>query len=251
MKKPKNKRKKPIDLSSNGLAPLDEKHHESFLSKLKKRYEEAGLNFKKEAISSLVMAFIIIAMSVLMGIMYSSPYAMAGGILAGIVYLYVSYDKPSRIIGKRKEHLRGEFVSLFAFYRLFISNGRSVYSSFEETRRYASREMLPHLERLLREIDIDKSVAPYLHFAGAFDSLAIRQTMVAIYDLSLDGGQERLSHFEALFARLRVEGSETSFNRYKKRLDNLNLLPMVSGGFSMVLVALAVIAIMGSVGYGL
>lgn len=213
--------------------------------------DEAGLSWKKEIAFDLAFSLGVLALGAAFSLLLKSLILTGISLLLSAAIFCFAYRRPKRILRSWRKELVNEFPRLLSFFRLFVSNGRSVYVAFEECRPYASDRMRLHLETLLRRIDVDKSIAPYLSFAEEIGDIEVRQCMVAIYDLSLDGGALRLAHFETLFSRLSEEQRNASFDRFQKRLQNLNLLPLLSGGFAMALVALAVVAIMGDSFYGI
>lgn len=255
-KKPRKSRPNRIKNPPKPL-PIDrpegkkENRLKSFYKRFRETYTEAGLDFPKEMLKTIAFSLFPVLASLFLSYFLSLYWLLIPGCVLGMVFAFLLLTRPSQERERKRRVLQEEFVDLFSFFRLFLSNGRSVYHALEECRAYASKEMCTHLEKLLRQIDCDKSVAPYLEFAKTLGSIPVRQAMIAIYELSLDGGKERLAHFETLFSRLSLEKREERYDHYLKRIGNLNLLPLLSGGFAMILVAFAVISIMGSVGYGI
>lgn len=210
----------------------------------------SGLDPKTEWMQFGVVSFVFLVLCFLV-IWMKNYYLLIPSIAFYCCYLCLFFQHPDSVIKKKRIALRMEFVRLFSFFRIFLDNGHSVYGALLETRAYAKGEMLSLFDRLIEEINANKTIEPYLHFADAFDSIEIKQALIATYELSLDGGKDRFEHFSSVFTRVSDEKRDEDFDRFKNKLANLNFLPLVGSAFSMALVAIAVIILMGSSSYGI
>jgi hypothetical protein len=59
-----------------------------------------------------------------------------------------------------------EFIKVISYFKIFITNNFNVYSSFKATLPYASIWLKEEIEKLLNEIDVDKSIQPFINFAS-------------------------------------------------------------------------------------
>lgn len=222
----------------------------SFLKRANQLFVSVGLNPKKEWLMFFFSILIFLTLGVLLSILVTNFYLLIPTFVLALIYGYVFLDRPKSILKSRKESLRMEFVKLFSFLRVFLSNGHSVYSALSETRSYARGDSLDLFDKLIEGIDINKTIEPYLEFADAFDSIEIKQAMIATYELSLDGGKERFAHFDSVFQRISEEKRDEAFYLFKNKLANMNFLPLVGSAFSMGLVTIAVVTLMGNTNYG-
>ncbi len=225
-------------------------HKSSFVERYKQDAIKAGLNPKKETAYGVTTITIIMAMGFFAAFYLKQPLLIIAAFLFALGVLFFLFNKPTRIIKSKRQEQREEFVHLLSFFRLFINNGKPVYVALEETRTYAQGEMIVYFDQLLSGIDEDKTIEPYLTFSNHFDSMEIKQVLISIYELSLDGGKERFLHFDSIFERIAEEKRNEAFDRLKNRLANLNFLPLVGSVFSMGLVTIAVVTLMGSSNYG-
>ena len=225
-------------------------HKPNFFERYKKDAKEANLDIKKEAIGVIAITIVTIAIGMLGTFYWKQPLFMASAILFVLAYVFMFLNRPKSILRKKVQEKREEFVHLLSFFRLFINNGKPVYVALEEARTYAQGEMVLYFDELLSGIDEDKTIEPYLAFSNHFDSMEIKQTMISIYELSLDGGKERFLHFDSIFERIAEEKRNEAYQRLKNRLANLNFLPLIGSVFSMGLVTIAVVILMGSSNYG-
>ncbi len=251
-KAPKNKRE-IMDSKSDNCVLADSKtpaNRSSFFAKAKDSFEKAGLNLKKEIINYSLTLVLLAALGIALYLLLGNVLTLIAVIPFIVVLTIVFLDKPKKILKKKRESLKDEFVRLLSFFRLFLNNGKSVYGALEETRTYAKGDMMVLFDKLISGIDADKTITPYLEFASAFDSMEIRQVMISAYELSLDGGKERFLHFDSIFSRISEEKRNESYDKLKGRLANLNFLPLVGSAFSMALVVVAIVVLMGGSAYG-
>ena len=246
--------KKEIAKPKSNEAVLNEKkmpaNRRSFLAKTKDMFEKAGLNPRKECVNYLLTFVLMLALCIATYLLLKNVLVLVAVIPFIMILTIAFFNKPKKILRKKREGMKEEFVRLLSFFRLFLNNGKSVYGAFEETRKYAKGDMMSLFDKLISEIDVDKTITPYLEFASAFDSMEIKQVMISAYELSLDGGKERFLHFDSIFGRISEEKRNESYDNLKNRLANLNFLPLIGSAFSMALVVVAIVVLMGGSTYG-
>ena len=141
---------------------------------------------------------------------------------------------------------------MFTFFGIYINDGFNVYNALEEIRKYASLRFLPLLEMLLEEIEADKSVKPFVHFASHFKNLQIKEVMVSIYQMVDEGGGGAyIAQFQHLFGKLSDYRHEAETSRKLGALENLSFLPLAGSGVAMVVLLMGIMEIMGGVMGGL
>lgn len=214
--------------------------------------EKVGLNPKKE------MTLLILIDAILLIIAYwvyskthsiIAPISIALFMVAGDIMLLGRAKKIGEI---DKETLEIEFVHIFSYFKIFITNGRPVYNALEDCIRYSSPKMERLITSLLIEIDKDKSVKPYLRFAESFKSLEIRQVMISIYKMSVQGATPLyFEQFDTIFGSLSAEKRKQEIDKSKTRLESLNFLPLADSALTMGLIVVAIVTIMGRIGSGI
>jgi len=214
--------------------------------------EKAGLNPKKE-LTLLVVVDIVLLMAAYYA--YSktgssvAPISIALFMIAGDVLLLGRAKKANEL---NKEILEEEFVHIFSYFKIFITNGRPVYNALEDCIRYSSPKMETILTALLIDIDKDKSVKPFLCFAENFSSLEIRQVMISIYKMTLQGESPLyFAQFDAVFGSLSNEKRKLEVDKFKNKLESLNFLPLADSALTMGLIIVAIVTIMGRISSGL
>lgn len=214
--------------------------------------KESGLNPKKEIafivmtnISLLVMAFFAYMMS-------EALIAPLSIILLIAVSDFFLLGKASRVKKMRVEELEKEFVHIFSYFKIFVTNGRPVYNALEDCVRYSSPAMSDLLTTLLKDIDADKSVKPYLTFSTNFRSLEIRQVMISIYKMGNEGGSSTyIQQFESVFSSVAAEKRKYQISKFESTLNNNNFLPLADSALTMGLIVVAIVVIMGNLAYGI
>ena len=169
-----------------------------------------------------------------------------------VVMLFFTLNSRSRKQAKEIEEDEEQFVTLFSYFSIYIQDGFNVYNAFEEILPYAKGRVKNHLEGLLMQITRDKTLLPYLSFAGNFNSLEVREVMLAIYQM-VDQGSSGvyLSQFQRLFSKLSDQKRMMRERKHIEKLDSLSFLPLLGAGFTMLMLMLALMEIMGGMLDGL
>lgn len=217
------------------------------MSRLKAKIVRSGLNYKKEISVLIIINFLLLLGSAAILYFYKIDPLIISTLIAFIVlfnYLYLS--KYSSLIEKDKEENIKNFVSIFTFFRIYITNGYNVYTSLKEIGTFANPYVMERLSELIHEIDNDKSVTPFIHFARSFDLLIIEQLMINIYQM-IDGGNNTsyLRQFELLFTKLSEENYEKEYNKKEKKLNTMTVFPLVASALLIVMICFGVVAIIG------
>ncbi len=214
-------------------------------SKFKEKCDEANINFKKEVIKITTVNLALIGVGVAIYFLTKQLISIAAIMALILVIDYLLITEPSQIIKKKKENLEEEFVHVFVYFGLFVKNGRPVYNALEDCIRYCSDSLGEKIRIMLEEIDGDKTIGPYMNFAKNFENLEIKQVLISIYKMSIEGnGEEYLNQFDTLFAALSNAKRTKSIEKEKGRYENFNFMPMLASALSMGIIAVAVILLM-------
>lgn len=214
-------------------------------NKYRKICENAGLNYKNELMKVLIVNFVLLGGAIALYFLTKQVIALVGIVLFLLALNYLLLTRPGQIIKKQKENLEAEFVHVFVYFGLFIKNGRPVYNALEDCLRYCSDSLAEKMRNMLEEIDLDKSIAPYMNFAKNFENLEIKQVLISIYKMSIEGsGEEYISQFDSLFTALSKAKREKAIETEKGKYENFNFMPMLASALSMGIIAVAVILLM-------
>jgi|GEM_PF-1438264 len=219
-------------------------------SKWKKRMQALGLDYRKERLSLAITHIGAVGIGIAIAIFMSATWGiLVIGISIAIVNFYYSYKYQLIEETGHQQRIHG-FIDAFNVLKVFLSNGLNVYRSLEETIKYVKPQLREPLMRLLEDIDVDKTLAPYIAFARLFKINIVEQLMVALYQLDIEGGDIRqLEGFEYMFDQFRSEEKRDMTRRYEERLDGMNTWPLLGAGIIAINLLIGVIGIiMGAIG---
>ena len=214
--------------------------------KLKEKILYLGLDPKREfgiiAISNLLLiAAGVLTYVFLKEILYP---ALCGGALVIFDLVFLTRYS-SQIKAKNNENMM-DFANIFGYFRVFISNGYSVYSAIKEITNYANPDLQKSLQKLVNDIDNDKSVQPFINFSKQFNEIIIEEMMISIYQLIDDGESSNyLIQFELIFDKF----SELLNQKYLKdkdsKLGSISSAPLVGSCFLIIVLTIGIIGIIG------
>ena len=215
------------------------------MNRWKQSLERAGLDPKKELLLGLALILPFIGAFVLVYLTFGASFYLVLPVIAYFFFLYLHLGRFRKILQKKEEKRTEEFVRLFTFFGVFIQDGFNVYSALKEIESFASEDMKGLIERLLHDVEEDKSVEPYIRFSSEFGDIAIKQVMISIYQMVDEGqGGVFIRQFERLFGRLSEQKHQSDKERWNERLQTLAFLPRVGSGITMVALSLSLVNIM-------
>ena len=205
-----------------------------------------GLSFKREIIILLLINLLMTGVLILLIYFNVTNFMifMYAILIPFINYFYLSRYKD--LVRKLEEKHNVEFISLLSYFEIFISNHNNVYRSFEMLIPYSSDWMNERLEKMLQEIDQDKSVNPYVRFAKNFSYLVIENVMVSIYQMTEQGENDySLLQFDHVFSSLNDALMKNKIAVHEKNIDILNAFPLIGAGLITLTLTLSIISILG------
>ncbi len=214
---------------------------------IKELIKEQGLSHRKEMtklfiVDALICLFVIPIY--MMGLDMSFLIVPPGLASVYTIYRLSSYKRSSE---KTKENLEAEFVRIFTYFSIYIRDGFNVYHSLESILPFCSDLMKKRIERLLKEIDEDKSVTPFVNFGSCFDGLTVKEVMVTIYQMVEQGETSiYVDRFELIFGKFSEERHKLEKEKKMAKLQTLSILPLVGSGIVMLALVVAIMEAMGS-----
>ena len=216
------------------------------MKKLKSKLQYLHLDFKREITKIISIALGIIVCGLVPAIILKSFLYIGIGVgvsLIAIVMLIADYD--NRIDAIKRENM-DEFVNLFSFFRIYIKNGFNVYSALKEIAYFASPALKEMLDKLIEDIDNDKTVQPFVRFAKNFDEIIVEEMMISIYQMIDDGEQSNyLNQFETIFDKFSDLLVEKNLKRKDSSLSSLSSAPLIGSCFLIIMITIGIIGIMG------
>lgn len=213
---------------------------------LKTRLTLLGLTYQKEVAILLLIPMIFAIGGFAIYFLFKEVIAGVGIAIAGLVVDYLYFSRYSKLEKEMEREHINEFISLMSYFEAFISNGNNVYNSFKMLIPYSSPYMDDVINSLLIQIDMDKSVGPYITFASKFNSHVIESLMLSIYQM-IDSGEStnQFTEFEFLFSNIKNSYSESLIEEKKKSLDSLNSFPLIGAGFLTITLSICIVSLIG------
>lgn len=213
---------------------------------LKTRLTLLGLSYQKEVAILLLIPMIFAIGGFAIYFFFKEVIAGVGIAIAGLVLDYLYFSRYSKLEKEMEREHINEFISLMSYFEAFISNGNNVYNSFKMLIPYSSPYMDDVINSLLIQIDMDKSVGPYITFASKFNSHVIESLMLSIYQM-IDSGEStnQFTEFEFLFSNIKNSYSESLIEEKKKSLDSLNSFPLIGAGFLIITLSICIVSLIG------
>lgn len=212
----------------------------------KQRLLDLGLSYKKEMAFILLINILVIAIGAVGFYFLKTIIALVIAVIVLIIANFLLFSRYGTMEKYRqKEHLN-ELISLLSYFEIFITNKNNVYTSFRLLIPYCSGFMEEAITTLLNQIDMDKSVGPYINFAQKFDSHLIESLMLSIYQM-VDNGENsgQFMEFEIFFAGIGKDHQTALIEDKKKSLDSLNHWPLFGAGAITIVIAFSITAIIG------
>ena len=215
-------------------------------NKLKDTIEFVGLSYKKEILKIVLISLALLMSAALMlyflkNIIYTIMILIA---LVVVDYMLLTrYNDKKKMLIKAREN---ELITLITYFEVYIRNKNNVYQSFNLLIPYCSSWMKDKIETLLKEIDSDKSVQPFVNFANNFEQLSSHSLLLSIYQM-VDQGEssEQLAQFDVIFDEIARNRHKEMKEQKEKSLSNMSTFPLIGAGAITVVLTISIISVLG------
>ncbi len=216
------------------------------MNKLKELIESVGFSYKKQIGILIIFNILLIGAGVALYFYIQNMVVIAFILMALALLNYAYLSRYNSLKKVHDEAAKDEFIGLLSFLKTYISNGFSIYQSLEELTHYTSGLLLGWLERLLSDIDEDKSVTPFINFSKHFHSLQIEQLLICLYQMIDEGNNiTYLTQFELLFNKLREESLENALNAKTNALSNCSMFPLIGSALLIIMITFGIVSVIG------
>ena len=215
-------------------------------NKLKELIEFVGLSYKKEMLKiALINAGMLIAMVCIFIFLKNLIFLVllfVGTMLLNF-FLLTRYGDKKKMILKNREN---ELIAIISYFEVYIQNNNNVYQSFNQLIPYCSDWMKERIETLLKEIDADKTVQPFINFANNFQQLSTHSLMLSIYQM-VDQGEnsEQLLQFNVIYDELAKNRNKEMIEQKEKSLSSMSTFPLIGAGLITVSLTISILSILG------
>lgn len=215
-------------------------------NKIKETIEFIGLSYNKEMLKITLVNIVALMGGALLYFFFKNliycMFVLIG--LAVIDYILLSqYNDKKKALIKSREN---ELVAILSYFDVYIRNNNNVYQSFNSLIPYCSFWMKSKIEELLKDIDNDKTVQPFVDFANNFSNIATQGLMLSIYQM-IDQGEnsEQLTHFNLLFDEISKNRNQEMIEQKNKSLSNMSIFPLIGAGLITVSLTISILTILG------
>lgn len=214
--------------------------------KLKDKLVKLEIHYKRE-LTRYIFIIGAILIAGIITVVFTKNYPLAIIFLALIiVFTYFYFSRYGSLEKKQKQDNLIEFVNLFAFFRMYLKNGFGVYSSLQEITTFANPSLKELLDRLIEEIDQDKTIVPFMHFAHRFDELVVEEMMISIYQMIDDGTNSNyLTQFELIFDKFSELLHRKELEAKDRTLGTLTASSLAGSAYLIVIITFGVVELLG------
>ena len=215
-------------------------------NKLRDTIEFVGLSYKKEITIIIVLNALFVLGAVAIYI-FLKNFIFAVLFLVGLAildyFLFSRYNDKKKAILKSHEN---ELIAIISYFDVYIRNNKNVYQSFNQLIPYCSNWMKEKIEDLLKEIDEDKSIQPFVNFANNFQNLSAHSLMISIYQM-VDQGEsaEQLTHFNLIFDEISRNRNKEIIAQKDKALSSMSTFPLIGAGMITIALTVSILTILG------
>ena len=185
--------------------------------------------------------------AVLLGLYLKQMVLIPIGFALVLVYSFLSLNSLQKEVEKRQDEHETEFIAALGVFRVYAANKFNVYNAFAETRDFVSPWMKEQIDILLRDMDEDKSVTPFIHFAKKFRPLIIEQVMTSVFQIVDGGSLSPLMQFSILFNHFAENHLKEEMKKEEDQLETMNVWPLLGAGLLAVAIIIGVVQIIGGV----
>ena len=107
--------------------------------------------------------------------------------------------------------------------------------------------MYTQIDILINEIDMDKSIMPYINFAKKFNHNVVEEIMITIYQMIDDGTNYKyISSFTYIFDEFKKNIETNNIEKAERSMRNKTTLCLVGSAIFTLAIMLGVIGMLGA-----
>lgn len=174
---------------------------------------------------------------------------ISGGLIVSLEVgnWFLLANQTEKMIRKRQK----EMIDAYRLIKVMLMQSHSPYQALQTVLPFVSSTLGQDIHDLLMNIDQDKSIHPYLHFASGFHSLMIEQLFFALYQLENQGGNpSQLQQFQYLFDQAEQQYYQSQLHQFHEGMQNANGYVMVATGMIAFSLLIGVMQLIAGMMYG-
>ena len=208
--------------------------------------EFLNLSYKKEITKIIFLTIFLVSLNVVMFMFVKQTFINILVVLGSCVFIYMFISRYSSMKTSIYQKREDEYLKIISYFKIFITNNYNVYQAFESLLPYCSDFLKEEVETLLKNIDEDKSVQPFINFSKSFDNILIENINLAIYQMIEEGeNPNNLSHFSLIYDDIAKANQDALEAKKEKSLDSMNMFPLVGAGYITIVLVFGVFTVIG------
>ena len=205
-----------------------------------------SLDYKKEIIKIILIILCLTLINVLSFIFVEQMFVCVLCLIISVLFIYLYVSRYASMKERIYLERESEFLKVISYFKIFITNNFNVYQAFEALLPYSSSWLKEQIEKLLVNIDEDKSVRPFIDFSKLFNNLLIENVLLSIYQMIEEGeNSNNLNRFSLLFDDIEKANQEALELKKEKSLDSMNAFPLIGAGYITIVLVFGVFTILG------
>lgn len=201
---------------------------------------------KNEILKNSLVLLVILASTLFFTIYYKSLLFLLVGLCLLMIYPLIAYFYYSLIKEKIRQDLLADFINVFGYLKMYLETGSNVYNSLLHIKNYANKDLSKLIENLIFEIDVDKSINPFINFAKNFNNAMVDQVIINLYHLiDSTNYNDDFKYFDFTFDRLLEENEKLIHEKRKNSLNGKTAFALVGSAVFILGIIVAVISVMG------
>lgn len=216
------------------------------MQKLREKMIYLGFNPKKEYQKLILVDAIFFALAALSLILLKSMLYFGGMLGFALLFTIFFLTRYGTQIDKENALNLEEFCNLFAYFKIYIHNGYNVYSALKEISKFANNSLKKLLDELIHEIDVDKTIEPFVKFAKKFNEIIVEEMMLTIYQMVDDGiNSEHLIQYELIFDKFSDLMYQRTLKQKDSKLATISSGCLVASSYLMIVLTIGIISVIG------
>ncbi len=206
------------------------------------------MDLRKEITLLTIVSILGISLAILVYFFTRNLLFLGTGICLAFVLITLFFKKYDILEERRRINLELEFIEVFSYLRIYLSNSENVYRALLQASEYTSNEMKNEISKFIKSIDNDKTIMPFIEFSKLFKNKVIEEVMISLYQM-IDGGFTGyyLTQFISLFDNFKSRYLNEDLTKRYKKMDLFTTFSLFGGAYIMFIILILIINVIGGV----
>ena len=216
------------------------------MKKLKQKIESLNLNYKNELTKLIGINALIIISGAVGYLFYGSYLILVLMLIALMVGNLLLFNRYAILSANKEEDKLIELMEILSYLRMYLNNDFDILLALDTVKELAKDELRNKISNLLKEIEDDKSITPFLTFSSSYKNKSVDEMMYLLYQMSKkDYNQNILNEYNYLLNETKEKQNKSNLKKRNKTFDYINLLTILGGAILIIILSLGVIGLIG------